>query len=82
MKQKVPANIFGPQIYCPWCVSLSLRKSLEKIKFKLNLNKFENLNFLKFGYNLNFYALYCCEHRQIFSLKHLIYSAKYEIHKK
>ena len=42
MKQKVPANIFGPQMYCSWCVSLSLRESLEKIKFKLNLNKFEN----------------------------------------
>ena len=49
MKQKVPANIFGPQMYCPWCVSLSLRESLEKIKLKLNLNKFENLNFFKFA---------------------------------
>ena len=57
MKQKVPANIFGPQMYCPWCVSLSLRESLKKIKFKLNLNKFEYFNFLKFGYKLNFYAL-------------------------
>ena len=26
---KVPANIFGPQMYCPWCVGLSLRESLE-----------------------------------------------------
>ena len=66
MKQKVPANIFGPQMYCSWCVSVSLRESLEKIKFNLNLSKFEYLNFLKFGYKLNFYALYYCECRQIF----------------